>query len=927
MIGKHLRLLTATQRKVFTAIFVLACLMVVNTLYLVFASHIAGIGRDPEVLPVTYQVTLVSHIVLGILAFAVALFFIFSHIRRIWRVKTRENRITGIVLAASTLFLLVSGFFILSEANSRENFWIYVGHQAAAGLLLIAYLWHRLISHDPPTHPTIVRTTVALIALISGLWIMHILEVSKDSTVAIAAPSPQQAVKSPYGEIIGNNPFVPFKAIGDPQPASPLFPSKTTTSTGGYLPTRILTHDDLPNLEAFVAETRERGFAPNYYLGAQSCERCHADIVKQWSTSAHRFASFNNPFYRKSVELTRDTVGKQKSQFCGGCHDPAIMLSGNMTKEVDPLVPESQAGLVCLACHAIDNIHDRTGNGNYNIHDRTESPYVFDKSKDALAQTVHDYLLKAKPTVHKQRMLKPVFRESEFCMTCHKVNLDVHVNDYRWLRGQNEYDNWYNSGWRHSNPMTWYEPPAVKKCQDCHMPLEPTERGDVSAKKGKVKSHRFLAVNTALPHIRGDKETIKRIEKFLEGTLRVDIFAIHREDGTRIYPVNRKQPVLRPGEVVQVDVVVRNQTVGHTFPGGTNDSNEGWVDFQAKIGESQVFRNGAIRPDKHVDPSAHFFQAVLVDKNGERIARRNAADIYTTVYANVIRPSTSDIARYRFRVPKDADGKEIKLTADMNWRKFNRTFTEFVFEGKEVPDLPVTRIAGDAITLKVASKSGQDHPLVLAEDDWRRYNDYGIGLFLDDDFRGALAMFEKVADLKPNQFDGWLNQARAHLEEGNLEKADAMLRKASAAAPDQPRTAFFWGLLLEKSGRFDEAVNAYRRVLQKYPDSRDTWARLGRVYWLMERSEDTVKSFLEVLRIDPEDARAFHHLNLAYKALAAKEKEAKKKEAYVHAAAESEKGFNKYKSDENATKVTHKYRRLHPHDNRMSQKIIVHEQG
>jgi tetratricopeptide (TPR) repeat protein len=188
-------------------------------------------------------------------------------------------------------------------------------------------------------------------------------------------------------------------------------------------------------------------------------------------------------------------------------------------------------------------------------------------------------------------------------------------------------------------------------------------------------------------------------------------------------------------------------------------------------------------------------------------------------------------------------------------------------------------------------------------------------------------MFGEVSTIKPKQFDGWLNQARAHLEEGSLEKADAMLRKASEVGQDQPRIAFFWGLLLEKSGRFDDAVNAYRRVLQEYPDSRDTWARLGRVYWLMDRPQDTITAYLEVLRIDPEDARAFHHLSLGYKALAAKEGDVKKKERYLHAAIEAEKGFNKYKVDENAAKVTHKYRLLHPDDNRMSQKIVVHEQG
>ncbi|MEE2832765.1 MAG: hypothetical protein VYD18_10455 [Candidatus Latescibacterota bacterium] len=61
-----------------------------------------------------------------------------------------------------------------------------------------------------------------------------------------------------------------------------------------------------------------------------------------------------------------------KSKWCSGCHDPALMLAGRMSGEIDRRSPEAQAGLTCLACHAIDRIHDQTGNANYNIADHQE---------------------------------------------------------------------------------------------------------------------------------------------------------------------------------------------------------------------------------------------------------------------------------------------------------------------------------------------------------------------------------------------------------------------------------------------------------------------------------------------------------------------------------------------------------------------------
>ncbi|HEY4057798.1 MAG TPA: multiheme c-type cytochrome, partial [Kofleriaceae bacterium] len=57
-----------------------------------------------------------------------------------------------------------------------------------------------------------------------------------------------------------------------------------------------------------------------------SCSTCHPDVAKQWSSSAHSFASFGNPTYRESIERLRHDLGKEKSQHCGGCHDMPLMV-------------------------------------------------------------------------------------------------------------------------------------------------------------------------------------------------------------------------------------------------------------------------------------------------------------------------------------------------------------------------------------------------------------------------------------------------------------------------------------------------------------------------------------------------------------------------------------------------------------------------
>ena len=45
-------------------------------------------------------------------------------------------------------------------------------------------------------------------------------------------------------------------------------------------------------------------------------------------------------------------------------------------------------------------------------------------------------------------------------------------------------------------------------------------------------------------------------------------------------------------------------------------------------------------------------------------------------------------------------------------------------------------------------------------DDRERWNDYGIGLLLQGDLKGARAAFTKVTRIEPAYADGWVNLGR-----------------------------------------------------------------------------------------------------------------------------------------------------------------------
>ena len=99
---------------------------------------------------------------------------------------------------------------------------------------------------------------------------------------------------------------------------------------------------------------------------------------------------------------------------------------------------------------------------------------------------------------------------------------------------------------------------------------------------------------------------------------------------------------------------MRTLRLGHQFTQGTADSNEVWVDAQAvsggRVGRPQ--RRPRARTGE-VDPWAHFINVYMLDRDGNRIDRRNPQDIFTPLYNNQIPPGAAQVVHYEFTVPPD----------------------------------------------------------------------------------------------------------------------------------------------------------------------------------------------------------------------------------------------------------------------------------
>src|SRR5712692_6628209 len=723
-----------------------------------------------------------------------------------------------------------------------------------------------------------------------------------------------------------------------------------------------------------------------YFMESDSCKRCHQDIYNQWFSSVHHFSSFNNQWYRKSIEYMQDTIGTEPSKWCGGCHDPAVLYSGLMDTPVKEIVhrPEAQAGLGCMMCHSIANVKSTMGQGDFYL----EYPKLHElaASQSPVGRALHDFLVKLNPEPHRRVFLKPFMRDqsAEFCSSCHKVHLDVPVNHYRWIRGFNEYDNWQASGVSGQGARSFYYPSRPSQCADCHMPLQQSQ--DAGNTNGFVHSHRFPGANTALPIANEDAEQLKISEDFLKNKIvSVDIFALSparseakpsvvtqseiattfavgEEAESRITPgaageavpvtapLNRVQPALRRGDTVRVDVVVRTKKIGHFFPGGTVDAYDTWLELKATDDKDEtVFWSGKIEDQGKgpVEKGAHFYRSLQVDAHGNPINKRNAWASRAVVYVHLIPPGAADTVHYRLHVPENV-GNKIILHARLCYRKFAWWNTQFAFAGmpdpkqpehettpdyddskfvfsapltgvsakrEQIPDLPTVILAEDEVTVQTAphSASAPEPKVALQPEDWQRWNDYGIGLLLQGDLKGAQAAFQKVTEIDPKNPDGWVNIGRAAVQEGDMDRARMVLEKALPLSPDLARAHFFYAKVLRSDGRYDEAAGHLRRVLAQYPRDRVTLNDLGRILFLQRKYSEAVKVLESVLGIDPEDLQAHYNLMLCYNGLG---DDKKAKEHQVR--------YLRFKADEAAQAITGPYRQLNPEDNNERQAIHEH---
>jgi len=244
-------------------------------------------------------------------------------------------------------------------------------------------------------------------------------------------------------------------------------------------------------------------FAENKYPSANTCRVCHADHYKEWSVSQHAYAQLS-PIYMAMQNKINKLSNGTNGDFCIRCHNQVGMNIGESTYASNlERHPTSREGITCVVCHRVEQAYGKAS-GRLALVEGDLLTKVYGPTGGEELERVLDnrneYRVVTEPEesgrkIHTQVGHFPEIQTSQFCGSCHDVNL---FNGFRLEEAFSEYKN---------------SPAAARgeSCQDCHMGkvqgkvsgykhAPAAVVGGVPTKKRKVTNHFFAGPDYSVVH-------------------------------------------------------------------------------------------------------------------------------------------------------------------------------------------------------------------------------------------------------------------------------------------------------------------------------------------------------------------------------------------------------------------------------------------
>ncbi len=573
------------------------------------------------------------------------------------------------------------------------------------------------------------------------------------------------------------------------------------------------------------------------FARTEDCASCHQDVAHQWSNSAHARSSFDNPFYRVSVERFREAQGAEASRFCAGCHDPALLFAGAMDAPVEPSNPLARVGIPCRLCHGVTETH-ADGNGSY----------VF----SAEPIPIPDPADPAEIAAHRARVGSSALRSAALCGSCHRSFAGEATGNPHHFNGIDDVGAFGTSAFGGARGDALDADPEPSTCRGCHMPREAATE-DMARESGTVPSHRFAGAHLSLS---GDPQQQAAVRARMRDVLRVDIPA-GRINGRAQLPLEgASSQALSRGAELELDVVVRNLGVGHRFPGGTRDLQDTFIEVRISDAQGRLVADaGGEHAASGEDTTAFRLRAVPLDAEGLPEELHDVHDFAVAGFDRTLPSRDAQVVRYALTLPRLARrALPLRVEARVRSRRHTLAFSRLACDASRSAE-------GQAFTAASARRHRVDpcapEPIV----------DLGHAvIFVGAGSRGRANEGGALAPLAQRFFDHALGLSHGLQE--HLDAARPSLLAAARATPASDtrlRAAvhLLRGRVAGAQGRVAEALDEAAAAERLLPDHPATHRVRGRALAQVWRWPEAAAAFGEVVRLSPTDTVALREWSRA----------------------------------------------------------------
>ena len=639
-------------------------------------------------------------------------------------------------------------------------------------------------------------------------------------------------------------------------------------SYGGPEPVRSVSHDLAPSLLDAAPLDVSR------LAKTDDCADCHADVASHWMNSVHANASFDNPWYRASIDQFRAERGEQESRFCAGCHDPLLLLSGDIDAEVKPGNDLAYAGITCLVCHSVESTRP-DGNASFTLTDA--------------AVLLPDPASPDEIEAHRARLTMDPLRSAALCGSCHRSFSGSAIGNDNHLPGIGDLGDWAGSGFAGAvqDHLTAVE---ERNCQGCHMQSVVASESEMAgASDGTVSSHRWAASHTAMAAQMPDPEYSQQAREALEGAILVDVGAVRA--GRRRY-VLPEEAQLRGGESLVFDVLLENEATGHRFPGGVRDMHDVWVEVEVSDASGRLL--AVSRPTEDGNADVFLLRATMLDATANPEVLHRVHRFSAPAFDRTLRAHDAQAVRYSMRVPKDP-ALPLRVKARVVHRKHSLGFQALACDasrsergvafalganarGKVALDpcieQPITEV-GAATVWMGRGASGRASTGGAARPTIERLLTQGLALLhsKQEHVQVAKPSIDRALRLARDsgapelQARALVLRARLSAIQGRLNEALAFTSRAETLIGSNAVLDRIRGDAYARVWQWESAAPAYQRVADASPSDSRAWRDLARAYGSLSDDLNALSAADAGLRLAPRDESLLRSRALALEGL------------------------------------------------------------